>query len=358
MHISDTSRKLTSFGLASCGASVLPAGSVLFSSRAPIGHVAINTVPMATNQGFKSFIPHANEVLPEFLYYWLRANRSYLESLGNGATFKEVSKAVVARVEIRLPPLLEQGRIAGILDKAEAIRRKRKEAMGLADELLRCTFLEMFGDPVANPMKWPIRSLAGAIGRLEAGWSANGEARVHGPGELGVLKVSAVTSGTFRPEEHKAVAASAVDRDLVTPRRGDLLFSRANTRELVAATCLVPADFPTLFLPDKLWRITPNPECATAEFIKFILSHERLRLELTKTATGTSGSMLNISMDKLRALKVPMPPLQCQERFASVVWGVERVKGRQRQSEENCEELFMALVAEAFRGARQVGSAC
>ncbi|MFM7601811.1 MAG: restriction endonuclease subunit S, partial [Pseudanabaena sp.] len=114
-YISDTPRKLTQSGLDSCGAAILPSNSVLFSSRAPIGHVAINSIPMATNQGFKSFVPKDNRVYSKFLYHWLRKNRAYLESLGNGATFKEVSKSIVSRVEIALPPLAEQKRIAEIL---------------------------------------------------------------------------------------------------------------------------------------------------------------------------------------------------------------------------------------------------
>jgi len=101
-YISDTPRKITRSGLQSCAATVLPRDSVLFSSRAPIGHVAINTVPMATNQGFKSFVPNRERVHAKFLYHWLRRNRPYLESLGNGATFKEVSKADLAP-GIRIP---------------------------------------------------------------------------------------------------------------------------------------------------------------------------------------------------------------------------------------------------------------
>jgi len=128
-YISDTPRKITRSGLQSCAATVLPPDSVLFSSRAPIGHVAINTVPMATNQGFKSFVPNRERVHAKFLYHWLRRNRPYLESLGNGATFKEVSKAVVARIEIPLPTLAEQRRIAEILDKADALRAKRRAAL-------------------------------------------------------------------------------------------------------------------------------------------------------------------------------------------------------------------------------------
>jgi len=150
-YISDTLRKITKVGLESCGASILPAQSVLFSSRAPIGHVAINTIPMATNQGFKSFVPNPEVIDSKFLFHWLRTNRAYLESLGNGATFKEVSKATVSRIEICLPSLSEQRRIAAILDHADALRTKRREALAQLDSLTQSIFMDMFGDPISNP---------------------------------------------------------------------------------------------------------------------------------------------------------------------------------------------------------------
>lgn len=149
-HLARTERTITRKGLSSCAARVLPANSVLFSSRAPIGLVAINTEPMATNQGFKSFVP-SDELDASFLFWWLKANRQRLEDLGTGATFKEVSKRVVSEVQIPLPPIDEQRRIAAILDKSDAIRRKREQALDLADEFLKSVFLEMFGDPVTNP---------------------------------------------------------------------------------------------------------------------------------------------------------------------------------------------------------------
>jgi type I restriction enzyme, S subunit len=109
-YIRSTPRKLTDVGLQSCSAALLPADSVLLSSRAPIGHVAINTVPMATNQGFKSLIPDKSQVDSKYLFYWLRANNNYLQSLGRGATFKEVSKRIVQKITVPLPPLEEQRR--------------------------------------------------------------------------------------------------------------------------------------------------------------------------------------------------------------------------------------------------------
>ena len=128
----------------------------MFSSRAPIGHVAINRVPMATNQGFKSFIPKASKLNAGFLFWWLKCHRSYLEGLGNGATFKELSKSVVARIEIPLPPLSEQRRIAVILDLADELRQKRRRSIAQLRKLEHAVFFDIFGDPVRNTKKWPV----------------------------------------------------------------------------------------------------------------------------------------------------------------------------------------------------------
>lgn len=103
VYIDRTERTITAEGLDSCAAQVLPAGSVLLSSRAPIGLVAINTVPMATNQGFKSLIP-GPELDSMYLYFWLKINTPYLQSLGVGATFKELSKSTLSKIKLPIPP--------------------------------------------------------------------------------------------------------------------------------------------------------------------------------------------------------------------------------------------------------------
>ena len=125
-YIERGERNITREGLDSCSAQLLPANSVLFSSRAPIGYVAIAKKPIATNQGFKSIIPN-EKVDSLFLYYILRYNKEKIEAMGSGTTFKEVSGAVMKNIEVALPSLEEQRRIAGILgaidDKIENNRR-------------------------------------------------------------------------------------------------------------------------------------------------------------------------------------------------------------------------------------------
>lgn len=118
-YVDDTERKITVLGLRDSSAQVLPANSVILSSRAPIGHLVINTKPMATNQGCKGLVP-GEQLQHKFLYYYLSSIVELLNSLGTGATFKELSAAKLKEVSIPIPPLPEQRRIVGILDEAFA----------------------------------------------------------------------------------------------------------------------------------------------------------------------------------------------------------------------------------------------
>lgn len=349
-YISETPRKLTEKGLASCSAAILPADSVLFSSRAPIGLVAVNAVPMATNQGFKSFVPKRDIIAPQFLFWWLRANRSYLESLGNGATFKEVSKAIVSKISIPLPPLPEQKRIAAILDKADAIRRKRQEALRLTDDFLRSLFLEMFGDLQTNSKGWPVMPLARGVMEFEGGRNLM-PIEAARPDGVRVLKVSAVTSGEYLPSESKSFAQYVeVDRSHIV-REGDLLISRANTAELVGAVAYVWKTDGLEMLPDKLWRfVWPTQRSLEPMFVLHLARSPYFRRELIARATGSSGSMKNIGKGKMLEIPVPYPPLSLQQDFARAVVSLRKASETSVQASKQAEALFLSLQHRAFSG--------
>lgn len=146
-YIERGERNITKSGLNSCSAQLLPAGSVLFSSRAPIGYVAIAKNPIATNQGFKSIIPNPEKVDSLFLYYLLKYNKDNIEAMGSGTTFKEVSGATMKNIEVYLPEDLdEQRRIAEILgsldDKIELNRRINANLEAQAQALFRSWFVD------------------------------------------------------------------------------------------------------------------------------------------------------------------------------------------------------------------------
>ena len=331
-------------------------GDVLVSTVRPnlnaVAHLETELDRATASTGFTVLRPDSKKICDRYLYYWVRSPYFVQDMVrrSTGASYPAVTDSIVKAYNIPLPSLEEQKRIAAILDKAETIRRKRKEAIALTEELLRSTFLDMFGDPVTNPKGWKVMAMSDVVSQIEAGWSAKAEERQCNLDEWGVLKISAVTSGVFNPNEHKAIDNPTFKKKPIIPKKGDLLFSRANTRELVAATCLVESDCERLFLPDKLWRIQTNPNVANVEYLRFLLADPKYRSLLARKATGTSGSMLNVSQAKLLSMDAPVPDINIQVKFANILWRIYKLKERTEKSFNTLNRNFNSLLQKAFRG--------
>jgi len=297
-------------------------------------------------------LPDKGVLDKNYLYYYLRqaTQINLATARATGANLPRLSPKILSEFPVLLPPLPEQKRIAAILDKADAIRRKRQEAIALADTFLRSVFLKMFGDPVTNPMGWGERPFDDVVLNIVGGWSAKGEDRLPQIEEMAVLKVSAVTYGVYRPDKCKVVEDIPKNKKLIIPQVGDLLFSRANTRQLVAATCIVTEARENVFLPDKLWRIDCDKDLILPEYIKFLFSHPRFREQMSHHATGTSGSMLNISKQKLLEVVVPVPDYEKQKKFAELFWKMDSLFSKLHGAHKDSNNNFSSLQQRAFRG--------
>ncbi|SMP71387.1 restriction endonuclease subunit S [Anoxynatronum buryatiense] len=349
-YIYSTSRKITDKGFESSNLKMLPVGTVLLTTRAPIGKVALAGVELCTNQGFKNIICDSAVLASEYLYYYLTSQHDQLNALGRGATFKEISKKIVEDLIIPLPPLQTQQKIVQVLDKAQSLIDKRKEQIELMDELIQSTFYEMFGDPVVNEKAWITKKVGSQLERIISGWSVSGEERKKINGEIAVLKISSVTSGAFKPDEHKVANQLDKKKVLVKPLKGDILFSRANTRELVAASCIVEDNYDDLFLPDKLWKIVIDSKKLSNYWFNALLQNNSFRATLTKQASGTSGSMLNISKNKFENSLMPVPPIEFQKQFADIVQKIEAQKQLMEQALTEMENNYNSLMQRAFKG--------
>ena len=344
-YIAETPRKLTRAGLEACAATILPAGSVLFSSRAPIGHVAVNTVPMATNQGFKSFVPKADRVIPKFLYWWLRTNRAYLESLGNGATFKEVSKTIVSRIEIPLPPLGDQRRIAAVLDRLEALRSKRRAALAHLDSLAQSLFLDLFGDPATNPRGFPKKLLASLVrddDTINYGVVQPGDDLDEG---VPLVRVGDLIEGKVRHSELKRIAPSIEETYKRSRLRGDeILVSCVGSIGVVA---LADESVKGFNIARAVARIRLADETSRI-FIAAYLGTDFIQRYFTNELRTVSQPTLNIK--QLSETIVVLPPMDLRREFARRVTALEGLKTAQRKSLGELDALFVALQHRAFRG--------
>lgn len=302
IYLDKTPRTITRSGLDNCAAEILPVGSVLFSSRAPIGHVAINRVPIATNQGFKSFVPDSGVLDANYLLRWLKANRTYLEGLGNGATFKELSKAAVGRVEIPLPPLIQQRRIAAILNLADDLRRMRRTALELLSRFDTALFAQMFDNPLVGESRFPIRQLGDICSIIRDGthktptYVASGipfvtvKNIVGGELDLSVVKYVSL-------DEHRELTRR------VKPKRGDVLVSKDGT---IGVPCPVRTDDEfSIFVSVALIR--PDEQKLNQMFLVAQLKTEWLQKQIRENSKGIA--IRHLHLEDFRRLNVLVPPL-------------------------------------------------
>ncbi|HCX5974965.1 TPA: restriction endonuclease subunit S, partial [Escherichia coli] len=310
--IYEANEYITAAGLENSSAKIVEKDSILIAMYgATVGRLAILGINAATNQAICNIRPDTTIADMKYLYYFLKSKFSYFVENAVGGAQPNISQGLIKSLEVPLPSLDEQKRIADILDKAAGVCQKREQAIKLADDFLRATFLEIFGDPVKNPKGWKKNKIKKGVLDITSGWSATGENIPCKSDEFGVLKISSVTSGIFKPEENKMVDSETIlaSKKLIFPKKGDLLFSRANTRELVAAICMVHQDYDNLFLPDKLWSIKLDHDLLLPEFFLVLIQNEKIRDLLTKQATGTSGSMLNISKNKFEETEIIFPEI-------------------------------------------------
>ena len=291
------------------------------------------------------------EVEPAYLERFLRSPRAlafYRAKLrGTTARRRALPRDVFLRLTIPLPPLPEQKRIARILDAADALRAKRREALGQLDTLLQSTFLDMFGDPVTNPMGWeetPFGDITtdtklGLVrSSKEFGWDFG----------IPYVRMDAVTGdGYFLPEKVQSTHAGEDEVEVFALRPGDFLFNTRNSKELVGKVCVFPGPEGWLFNNNLMrvrFRADVEPWVIAMQF-----RFRRVQRELEKRKSGTT-SVFAVYWKSLRTLPVLVPPFYIQHRFAAIVESVEQQKARQRAHLAELDTLFASLQSRAFRG--------
>ena len=335
------------------------------SPNQPVGRVVYFEKPndeIYLCNNFTSILrPDRNKVLPKYLFYLLYNNyhNNRILSFQNNTTGiinlqleRYLDSNILYDSEIE-----NQNKIVAILDKAKLILNKREETVHKYDELFRAIFLSMFGNPMERPNKWTTDSINKCLIGIKAGRSYAGENKKElEEDELGVLKVSAVTKGVFNPKEYKAVKKSSILSSVIYPQKGDLLFSRANTLELVGATCIVGEDYKNLFLPDKIWKIDIDETIIKKVFLHYVLQNKDVKKTFLSIATGSTGSMLNISMEKFKSIIIPYPPIDLQNKFESCYLKYVEIKKKLEHSTLYLNKLINSISQLAFRGELEFGS--
>lgn len=263
----------------------------------------------------------SDRIFPAYLEFVLHSPQSmayYAEKMrGTTARRRTLTGDALKNMPVPVPSIEDQYAVVKTLNCIKSQLAATQQMLDKLDQLVKSRFVEMFESD-----RFDACLMEDLLSNIVSGTNAGGNQRPLEEGEYAVLKISAVTKGVFDPEEYKVVDDVSSIK-MIHPRKGDLLFSRANTAEMVGATAIVDDDYERLFLPDKLWRVDPKPDVDTV-FLKALLSSQSLRSEMSKVATGTSGSMKNISMAKFRKLPAFVPPIELQQEFADFVSQIDK----------------------------------
>ncbi|MCK5681278.1 restriction endonuclease subunit S, partial [bacterium] len=343
---------ITDRGINSCNLALIPKNSIVMSSRAPIGHLAIAGCDLYTNQGCKSFVCDKS-LDHEFLYFLLQHRMPEIQALGSGATFVEISKTILSNFEISFPvSVSKQRQIAAHLKAqlAEVEKASKATEMQLVDAAhLTTRYRENAMAKLNDTSRVPLGDLLLGI---EAGKSFKTTELQARPDELGVLKVSAVSWNKFQPQEAKSIEGHYQPNERHRVQKGDLIISRANTIELVGAVVRVAENYPLRLLSDKTLRLVVNTDKVLPDYLLTLLKWSEARSHIVNNATGTSDSMRNISQKTINTIPVPLPSIDKQQNIIKLSndFNDELIKIHQntKQTLADLALLPQKILAQAF----------
>lgn len=320
-------------------------GDILLCVRATIGQRNWSDRVYCLGRGVAAIRVRSPELDKVYLWHWLGYARPALENRARGSTFKQVTRESVESLSLPLPPLAEQRQIGGILDAGDRIQRRRLESIKLLDELLRSAYLEMFGDPVRNEKGWETSRIGDVSSETQYGTSVR--ANNHGQG-LPVLRMNNITrDGRLDLRDLKSCDISERDLNKYTVRRGDLLFNRTNSPELVGKTAVWDRDEAYSFA-GYLVRVRFDQERVLPEYVSAYLNSAFGKNLLFRKAKP-SINMSNISPTELKRLPIPIPPLDVQLKYIAMAATTKLARRDIESAIAIGDSLFQSLLLQIFR---------
>lgn len=354
--ISTGRRNISERGLRTSSARMLPARSVLFSSRAPIGYVAIAANPLATNQGFKS-VAVDEEIDESFVYHYLKTAKHLAESEASGTTFKEISGSKFAKLPILIPPLNEQHRIVEKIETLFAELDKGEDAIRAVQTLLKRYRQSVLKAAVtgaligSDPSGWQAMELGELLDDIRYGTAKKCRPE---PANTAILRIPNVVGGEIDLGDLKYTDLTDRERDKLALDVGDFLIVRSNgSANLVARGAVVDETAVGMGFAGYLIRLRVQQERLLPEFLHIYLDAPHTRQVIERQARSTSG-VHNINSGEVKGFVVQLPPLDEQRR---IVEAVDEAFEKTRDLEIWCETelrrsaaLRQSILKQAFAG--------
>ena len=326
----------------------LQAGDVLLTIVGTIGRAAVleEARPLVFQRSVAVMRPRPGVLCPRFLYH-VSQTRQFQVQLARSANRSSQAGVYLGKLKelrVPIPPLSEQRRIAAILDKANALRTKRRAALTKLDTLTQSIFIEMFGDPANNAKGWPITTIGDLLESASYGTSEKASTS----GEFAVLRMNNITpNGEMNFSDLKYMDLAENQRDRYLVRRGDVLFNRTNSAELVGKTAIYRGSVQMAYA-GYLIRLRAKPG-SEPEYLAAFLNTSYAKRVLRGMCKSIIG-MANINATEVQSIRIPKPDVALQRAFAKRVACIEKIKAVARSLTEQHARLFASLQSRAFRG--------
>ena len=338
--INDSARHITALGVAKTGLKSFPAGTVILSSRAPIGKTAIAGCEMFCNQGFKNLIC-SEKIDSKYLYYFLSGKTDYLNSLGRGATFKEISKTIVENIEIPLPEIEEQKRIAARFERLLRLMQLQKAELEELDKLVKSRFIELFGDPLSNDKGWKKVVIAEVCHAIFGGGTPSKSHPEYFAGSIPWVSPKDMKSSVINDSiDHITEEAIAHSTTNLVPANSVLMVIRSG---ILKHSLPVAINSLPVTINQDMKAFVPNETVKTAFLMHFFKAIENDVLAGVRGVTAD-----NIDFKAFQKRTIIVPPLALQEQFAAFVEQTDKSKLAVQKGLQELEILKKSLMQQYF----------
>ena len=331
-QISSTKECITDEGVSRSGIKVVPEGTVIMSFKLSIGKTAIVSEDMYTNEAIMAFIDNGTYCIdPNYLYH-LCCGTDWTQGGNKAVMGLTLNKATLSEMEIELPTLEEQREIASILDQLDAIIEKRHDELNMIEQLVKSRFIELFGTYPDNPMGWETGTIRDIVTDVRYGSS---RPAVEG-GKYPYLRMNNITyGGELDLTDTKRIDIPKNELDKCTVRRGDVLFNRTNSKELVGKTCVYNRD-EMMVLAGFVIRVRVTGR-VLPEFLSAFLNTDfskQMLLGMCKAAIGQA----NINAQEMQNIGLYLPPIELQRQFVQFKEQTDKSKYYSSLSVHSCQQ--------------------
>lgn len=300
---------------------------------------------MYCNQGFKNLVC-SDKIFNRYLYHFLKSKTDYLNSLGRGATFKEISKSIVENIEVPLPPPDEQRKIAAVLDKISNLIAKRRQQLDKLDEMVKSRFVEMFGDMIYNPYNWPTQQLE-EIADIVSGITKGRKVKEQNLIEVPYMAVSNVKDGYIDWKTVKTIFATQSEIEQYRLLPYDILMTEGGDPDKLGRGAVIQNPPKNCIHQNHIFRVRLNESILLPSYFSEFLKHQKAKQYFVRCAKQTTG-IASISMRQLKGLPVLLPPVELQNQFSVFVDQIDKTKATISINLKKLKILKMALIQKHF----------